>query len=358
MAFWVATPPSARSAWTGSPIPRPSIPPSAPVTVVATSAADVTASGAATVTVLNPVPSISSFSPASVAPGAFTITVNGTGFVPTSTVLYATTPLKTTWVSTTRVTASGTASVVRGGMMPVSVSNPNPGSAVSAIQALTVSVANPKVSMAAAGRFLEQISWGPTPATIARVQQIGFDGYLDEQFAQPSSSYPAYSAALTNLIAVQQRFVVNALTGPDQLRQRLAFALGQVFVVSGLKEFTPAMLVPYLALLSDHAFDPYPSLLKEVALSPTMGHFLDGVNNQQANTFTGTVPNENFARELLQLFTIGTERLHADGTPQLDVQGQRIPTYDQPVIVNLARALTGWTYPTKPGNSQLKINPM
>jgi uncharacterized protein (DUF1800 family) len=243
-------------------------------------------------------------------------------------------------------------------MMAVSVSNPNPGSAVSAIQALTLSVANPKVGVAAAGRFLEQISWGPTPATIARVQQIGFDAYLDEQFGQASSQYPAYSVALMNLVPVQQRFVVNALNGPDQLRQRVAFALSQVFVVSGFKEFTPAMLVPYLQLLSDHAFDPYPSLLKEVALSPTMGHFLDGVNNQQANALTGTAPNENFARELLQLFTIGTERLNADGTPILDAQGQRIPTYDQPAIVNLARALTGWTYPTKPGNAQLKINPM
>ena len=85
------------------------------------------------------------------------------------------------------------------------------------------------------------------------------------------------------------------------------------------------MFVPYLQLLHDHAFDNYASLLQEVTLSPSMGHFLDMANNEKANTTPGTAPNENYARELLQLFTIGTDRLNADGTPQLDGRGPADP---------------------------------
>jgi uncharacterized protein (DUF1800 family) len=272
-------------------------------------------------------------------------------------VRYGAAPLTTTWVSTTRLVASGTAAPVIGNLVPITVATPDPGATTSASRPLTVAEPMQAISLLAAGRFLEQISWGPSPSSIARVQQIGFAAYLDEQFAQPSSVYPDYPITTVALAPVQQRFLSNALSGTDQLRQRMAFALSQIFVVSGYKEFTPQMMVPYLRLLSDHAFDNYGSLLKEVALSPTMGHFLDMANNQKANPTTGTAPNENFAREIMQLFTIGTDRLNPDGTPMLDSAGQRIPTYDQAAIVNMARAFTGWTYPTKPGYLKLKVNP-
>jgi uncharacterized protein (DUF1800 family) len=326
----------------------PSVPPIGAVTVTATSVADPAATSSSTITVLNPVPSISSLTPASIAPGPFVLTVDGSGFVPTSTVRYGAVPLKTTWVSTTRLTASGDASLVAGGMMAIRVANADPGASVSAPVAVNIEIPMPKVSALAARRFLEQVSWGPDPASIARVQQLGFEAYLDEQMAQAPSTYPDYGPSNV-LVPVQQRFVFNALTGADQLRQRIAFVLGQIFVVTGWKELVPEMFVPYLRLLEEHAFDNYATLLRKVTLNPTMGNFLDMVDNEKANLNTRALPNENYARELLQLFTIGTDRLNPDGTKQLDSYGDPIPTYDQALIENLARVFTGWTYPTKPG---------
>ena len=323
--------------------------------MTATSVADSSVSASAVITLLNPLPTITSIAPVSVAPGPFTVTLDGSGFVPTSTVRYGGIPLQTTWISAARLIASGTATLLPGGMVAVIVSNGDPGRALSAPIAVTVRVPAPKVSERAAARFLEQVSFGPNPASLARVQQIGFEPYLAEQFAQTPSTYPDF--AIPSLIPVQQRFVVNALSGSDQLRQRVAFALGQVFVVSGFKAFTPEMMVPWLRLLSAHAFGSYESLLRAVTLSPTMGHFLDLANNEKANPLMRSAPNENYARELLQLFTIGPDRLHPDGTPELDGFGQPVAAYDETVVANLARALTGWTYPTRPGAAPQTRNP-
>jgi uncharacterized protein (DUF1800 family) len=337
----------------------PPVLPGGAITIVATSVADPRVSAKAVITLLNPTPAISSVTPSAIAPGPFTLTIDGSGFTPTSIVRYGATSLATTWLTPTRLLAVGTGATVIGGMVPVTVRNPDPGLSTSNPVPLTIAdpPAHP-ITALAAGRFLEQTSWGPNPAAISRVQQVGFEAYLDEQFAQPSSVYPEYPNSMISLLPVQQRFVANALSGQDQLRQRVAFALSQIFVVSGYKEFAPQMMVPYLRLLSDHAFDSYGLLLKEVSLSPTMGHFLNMANNQKANPTLGTAPNENFARELLQLFTIGVDRLNPDGLPQLDAAGRRIPTYDQAVIAAMARAFTGWTYPTKPGATPLKVNPL
>ncbi len=335
----------------------PAAPPGEPATVGATSVADPRAAGGATVTVLNPLPTISSVEPSSISPGPFVITVDGTGFVPTSVVRYGHTALPTTRVSSQRLVASGTAALVRGGLVAIRVANGEPGAAASPIVAISVQVRAPKVSAAAAARFLEQVSWGPDPLSIARVQQLGFAAYLDEQFRQPPSQYPSYATTVMTLKPVQQQFMAHALTGSDQLRQRVAFALGQILVVSGLKEFTPEMFVPWLRILSTHAFADYPTLVRALTLSPTMGHFLDMAHNEKASAYTGSAPNENYARELMQLFTIGTHRLNPNGTLRLDQQGEPIVTYDQAVVVNTARALTGWTYPTRPGVPPQPRNP-
>jgi uncharacterized protein (DUF1800 family) len=200
------------------------------------------------------------------------------------------------------------------------------------------------------------VSWGPTPETVARVQQIGFDAYLEEQFVEPIVDPAAGSA--NNLQPLQRQFVINALTRTDQLRQRVAFALGQILVVSGLKAFTQEMYAPWLQTLNAHAFSDYGTLLRAVSLSPAMGLFLDHANNQRSNSFASVAPNENYARELMQLFTIGPSLLDADGTTRLDDQGEPIPTYDQAVVLDMARALTGWTYPTKPGATPQPLNPL
>jgi uncharacterized protein (DUF1800 family) len=335
----------------------PAAPPGIPVTVTVTSVADSSASASATVTLLNPVVALTTVSPATLTPGSFTVTLDGTGFVPGSIVYYGSTALATKFDSTRRLTASGTATLVTAGMVPIAVVNPDPGTSVSAPFAVSVAVAAPRVTARAAARFLEQTSWGPTPATIARVQQIGFSAYLDEQFDQPRSAYPEQPTTVTNLKPLQQQFVTHALTGPDQLRQRVAFALSQIFVVSGLKTFTPEMFVPWLNLLGTYALGDYGALLRAVSLSPTMGRYLDLAHSEKASSFAGSAPNENYARELMQLFTIGTHELRPDGEPKRDARGDLIPTYDQATVVEVARALTGWTYPTMPGATPQLRNP-
>jgi Protein of unknown function (DUF1800) len=204
-------------------------------------------------------------------------------------------------------------------------------------------------------RFLEQATFGPTPAEVTRVQAIGFRAYLNEQFAAPMSSYPALTLMPTDtsqgcpsgspstcgrdnysMYPLQLKFYQNALTGNDQLRQRVAFALHQIFVVSGNEVSLPSWMSPYLQTLDRNAFGNYRQLLQEITLNPGMGLYLDMLGNSRSN------PNENYAREILQLFSVGLDKLNLDGTPQLDAQGNRIPTYDQTTITNFARVFTGW----------------
>ncbi len=223
-------------------------------------------------------------------------------------------------------------------------------------------------------RFLQQASFGPTPATLARVAAVGVPNYLEEQFGQAISGYPdaaynylsldesdacsfsaprqgaAYACAINQLTLFKMRnqFFNNALTQPDQLRQRVAWSLSQFFVVSAMKD--PDMeagyvMARYHQILFEEAFGNFETLMLKVTLSPQMGHYLDMVDNAKANPRAGTEPNENFARELMQLFSIGVNELSADGSPLLDTSGQPIPSYGQPEIKAFARVFTGWTYP-------------
>jgi uncharacterized protein (DUF1800 family) len=222
-------------------------------------------------------------------------------------------------------------------------------------------------------RFLEQASWGPTPAEIARVKAMGFKAYLDEQFGlaptnvAKGSNYPDLAFPLddssqqcptTNpadpnynqnvclrdnftMYPVHRNFFTNALYGNDQLRQRVAFALHQILVVSANSEVNrPSWMTPYLQALDRNAFGNYRTLLNEITLTPAMGEFLD------MRLSTRTSPNENFAREVLQLFSIGTDVLNPDGTPQHDAQGNTIPTYTQSDVNEFTRVFTGWNFNT------------
>jgi uncharacterized protein (DUF1800 family) len=209
-------------------------------------------------------------------------------------------------------------------------------------------------------RLLEQTTWGPTPELVDHVCQVGVTTFLDEQFAAPMSSYPTLplypttrdTASCPNnstcqrdnytLYLLQNRFFRNALYGEDQLRQRVAFALHQIVVVSGVDVTQPSWMAPYLQTLDRNAFGNYRQLLYEITLNPAMGNYLDINNN------TRTRPNENYAREILQLFSIGTVRLNRDGSSQLNENGQPIPTYSQEEINSFARVFTGWRFATAP----------
>lgn len=231
---------------------------------------------------------------------------------------------------------------------------------------------------AEAGRLLAQASWGATETLLDHVQQVGVYAWLDEQFAAPISGYPVYpyfpSSAPPDcvtvpgdpnqqcprdnysLFQVQLRFFQNAMSGQDQLRQRVAFALGQIIVVSGNEVSLAYANGDWHQMLTVNAFGNYRTLLGEVTLNPLMGRYLDMVNNDKGNA-SGTIrPNENYARELLQLFSIGTEQLNLDGTKVI-VDGATVPTYGQDEVKGFAKVFTGWTYPTLPGATPIRHNP-
>ena len=234
-----------------------------------------------------------------------------------------------------------------------------------------------------ATRLLEQASFGPTPAEVTRVAALGFDGYLKEQLAIAATGYqgfvftphtppascsydptmPTSAASLCardqySLFQVQRGFFQNALAAPDQLRQRVAFALSQILVVSGTEIYEAYAMAAYQNMLLDDAFGNYRQLLEDVSLSPVMGRYLDMARNDKPNPTLGTSPNENYAREVMQLFSIGVYKLNSDGSPKLDAGNQPIPTYDQDVIEGFASVFTGWTYPPRPGAISAWTNPI
>ena len=210
------------------------------------------------------------------------------------------------------------------------------------------------VTAAAAARFLEQSTFGPTSSTIAQVQQSGFPAFLNSQFALSGSTYVDPATGVTSMLSTQQTFFTNALNNPDQLRQRVALALSEIWVTSGFT-VPPQGMAPYMRLLLQDAFANYRTLMYDVTLSPAMGRYLDMVNNDKPPA--GQHANENYARELMQLFTLGLNQINEDGSLKLDGSGNLIPTYGQDQVEALALAFTGWTYPLAPGGTQQKHNP-
>lgn len=193
----------------------------------------------------------------------------------------------------------------------------------------------------AASRLLEQAAFGPNAQSVARLKAIGAAAWIDEQMALPETPIPL-SAGMGNN-HVQSQYLHRLSAAPDQLRQRVAYALGTLFVISINKNNYPDQIVPYLRILSQNAFGNYRALLGEITISSQMGKYLDLANSNKPTL--GSAANENFARELMQLFTIGLDELHADGTPVLDDAGRPIRAYDQFTVQQVALALTGWTFP-------------
>lgn len=323
------------------------MPASGQVTITAASVADARAVASGIAQFINPVPAIQSVVPTYLTYGTQRVTVTGVGFVNGSMLRLGDVVFPTEFKSPTELVATVTLEPNAAGYVGLRVKNPDPGAMQSGLYVARCGVANPVVSYLAAARFLEQASWGPDPASVARVQQIGMDAWIQEQFVAPISQYRTTTDASDSLTKQQSQFFVNALRGTDSLRQRVSFALGQIFVVSGVKTGQPRQMVPYQNMLQQNAFSSFRTVLRDVTLSPTMGVFLDMVNNDRAVAGSGLSPNENYAREVMQLFTIGTLMLNPDGSPMLDGHGQPIPTYDQVSINELSRALTGWTFPGK-----------
>ncbi len=213
-------------------------------------------------------------------------------------------------------------------------------------------------SREAAARFLSQASFGPTEASIDRVMALGYGAWIDEQFAKPAFSHrAAWEAADAAVKATNptgsagqdgtlNAFWQAAVSGEDQLRQRVAFALSQILVIS-MQDNTvgenPRAAAAYLDLLADKGLGTYRDLLEAVALHPMMGAYLSHLRNQKADPRTGRVPDENFAREVMQLFSIGLQELQPDGSVR-QVNGQPVETYGPSDIAGLAKVFTGWSW--------------
>ncbi len=321
------------------------------VTIGAATVATPAGSASLSVKILNPLPTITAGSVTQTAPGtSFVLTVNGTGFVSGSQLQVTGANTATTLLSSTELQSSinlpaGTTSIT------VGVLNPNAAQKSAVTQTMTVQTI-PPVSLAQATRLLDQSTFGPTLAAVQSVQQMGVAAYLNQQFATPTTRMPAIPNPPVAICpngthaCAQSSFWKIALTGNDQLRQRVAFALSELFVVS--TDMVNARTIPsYQNLLADDAFGNFRQLLNDVATSPAMGAYLNMLNSNAAAA--GQIANENFARELMQLFTTGLYLLNADGSLQLNGQGMPQPVYSQDQVQAYARALTGWTYANTTG---------
>ena len=225
----------------------------------------------------------------------------------------------------------------------------------------TMSPADSPISKAQAFRFLNEATFGATEAEAERLIALGnsataYSRWIDEQMELPASTELAYVQAARPIppppgfdysrLHFQRRDIwfQNSVRGSDQLRQRVAWALSQILVTSqvSLANRYPFGLADYYDTLARHAFGDFRQLIEAVTLHPMMGIYLSMLGNRKPNAELNIRPDENYARELMQLFTIGLVELNADGTPKLDAHNEPIPTYDQAVVEAFAHVFTGW----------------
>lgn len=212
-----------------------------------------------------------------------------------------------------------------------------------------------------ASRFLQQATFGAKLAEIESLARIGYNAWFDQQFAAARSQETPYLDGLVNAAVAagvdpqvfqgertESWFRNSLFANNDQLRQRVTFALSQIFVISdqnGALEGNPNAIAHYYDKLSENAFGNYRTLLGDVTLHPTMGRYLSMHMNRKPDTTLNIRPDENYAREIMQLFSIGLVQLNVDGTPVL-VGGNPVPTYNQETIRGFAHVFTGWNYST------------
>lgn len=207
----------------------------------------------------------------------------------------------------------------------------------------------------AATRFLSQATFGATQSQIDRVNAIGMDAWITEQFNLPQTKHLPNAVAWlatrpadmqTGQTGFQWSMWKNFATAEDQLRQRVAYSLSQIFVISlnsSLTQYSRGT-ANYLDMLGEKGFGNFRDLLESVTYSPMMGIYLSYMRNQKEDTATGRVPDENYAREVMQLFTIGLYQLNLDGTYKRTADGKPIDTYSNNDIAGLAKVFTGLSW--------------
>ncbi|MHA4867313.1 DUF1800 domain-containing protein [Duganella sp. PWIR1] len=233
-----------------------------------------------------------------------------------------------------------------------------PAAALVASSGQVVNKPDTTVSHYAAARFAEQATFGPTPELVAELEKKGYAQWIDEQFALPASKYNTAPIRVYNseIPAEGQRandYYVSEtypllVNSQDQLRRRVSWALSQ-FVTASVGKLTPYPGLVYANFLQDQAFGNYGDFIRALTIHPPMGLYLDNLQNRPLSPqCIGCAPNENYARELLQLFTLGVVKLNMDGSTVRDAKGAPVETYSQEDVSQLARALTGWSMAEAP----------
>jgi uncharacterized protein (DUF1800 family) len=205
-----------------------------------------------------------------------------------------------------------------------------------------------------ASRLLTQATFGITSVQeIMTVREFGVQAWLDKQFSLPAPSYldylvqqaPRSSNAKPSEEMAYEAIWQHWLYSPAQLRARTSFALSEIFVISNVApDLNPMAMASYMEMLNRNGFGNYRGLLEQVTLHPAMGYYLNMIESEKENPDKGTHPNENYAREVLQLFSIGLVQLNLDGTVKKDVDGKPIPTFNEEVVKGFAKAFSGWSY--------------
>ena len=203
-----------------------------------------------------------------------------------------------------------------------------------------------------ASRFLAQATYGPTEATISQVRASGYSQWIDQQMSMPApQSHLSLMDTRTPVggslspVDFYYTYWEQTIGGPDQLRQRMKLALSEIFVIS-LTDSNIATRgsASYYDMLGANAFGNFRTLLEQVTLHPVMGAYLTWLGNQKEDPATGRNPDENYAREVMQLMTIGLYQLNQDGTIRTDASARPLPTYSAEDISGLARVFTGYSY--------------
>jgi len=344
--------------------------PSNVVTMTITSVDNPTVSITQGIAVLNPIPILTSATPSSLTTTSTStsFTLSGQNFINGATVLVNGVAVNPSSTNSTTLTA--TIAPTQESYLDLQVLNPSPGPAASADLIIPIGGTDFAVSPADASRFLQQATFGATDADIQIVSQNGFGPWLTNQFGLPQTLMePGVEQAVilnnppcaatdvkcnallflensNNENLVQNAFWQNALSAPDELRQRVQYALSEIFVISGTNAFVQAMPrgeANYYDLLGKDAFGNFSNLLQDVTLNPAMGEFLSMLGNDKGNPPT-TDPDENYAREVMQLLTIGLYQLNDDGSQKLDANGNPIPTYSNTDVMGLASVFTGFSW--------------
>ncbi len=293
----------------------------------------------------------------------------------TGTQIYLPLGARETWVELTPINDAA----IEGAESIVVTALPGAGYTLGSLSSATATLGDASVlpSAKAAARFLIQASFGPDqdspadaddiPENVEELMSMGFEAWIEDQFTRPIGyiqPYTNWAVTFANPMGIYGNYKEHAWWNrvmgvpklrpdaattqlPDPLRQRMAFALSEILVVSDRPESLavyPEGMAQFYDLFETQAFGNYGTLLKAVALHPVMGVYLSHLGNQKANATLNLHPDENFAREIMQLLSIGLWELNLDGSRKLDAQGRFIPTYSNTDITELARVFTGFTW--------------